>query len=148
MRARGLAAAVAALALGLGAAACGGQEVSNAAPATTPAITVSEDDLAGLTGGDDPALQDRNTDTTPDETSTTPAEGSTGDTSAPAPDTSSQTPAPAAETPAQTPAPDASAGTGDTGGATEEPPAADDGDSGDTGGAGFQDFCDQNPGAC
>lgn len=147
MRARALSVALAALALGAGVAACGGEQVSDRAPATTPPITVSEDDLAGLSGGDDSTLEDRTTSTT-DSTATTPDEeaAAPADTGAAAPDTGAatppaETPAPAAETPAETPA-------DDTGGATDDPAPAEEGDSGDTGGAGFQDFCQQNPGAC
>jgi hypothetical protein len=150
MRSRPLAAAFASLLLGAGLGACGGEQVSEDQPRSTPEITVSENDLAGLSGGSDPTLQDRDTSTstTPTTTSTTPSDtgssSSSGDTGGAAPSTATPDTGGSTATPPQ-PAPS----TPDTGGATQDQGGAtDNGDSGDTGGAGFEDFCQQNPGAC
>jgi cytoskeletal protein RodZ len=145
VRSRSLVAALAALLLGAGLGACGGERVSEDVPKTTPEITVSEEDLAGLSGGSDPTLEDRSTSTTSTTTSTTPSDTSSPPSSGSAapstatPDAGGATPAPAEPAPTT---PDTGGATQDQGGATDE------GDSGDTGGAGFEDFCQQNPGAC
>lgn len=148
MRARSIAAGLAALALGAGVAACGGTQVSEPAPSTTPEITVSDEDLVGLSG-EDAALTEDTTSTT-STTSTTPDTSSSSST-----DTSGTAATPDTATPAPAPAPADTGGTAtpapapsDTGG-TATPDTGDTADdTGDTGGAGFDDFCAQNPGAC
>jgi cytoskeletal protein RodZ len=148
-RASRIAAAVAALVLGAGVAACGGQQVSEPVPSTLPEITVSEEDVVGLGGGADAALSDTSTTDTSTTATTPDTSGSTvtPDTSGTAvtPDTGvTGTPTP---TPTPTEEPAAPA-TGDTGGTATPPADGTTGDTGGTGGAGFDDFCAQNPGAC
>jgi hypothetical protein len=122
--------------LGIAAGACGGASVSVDVPSTVPVLTVP----TGTTPTDDTST----TSTTSTSTSTT----ATTDTTAQAPAQQ----APAQQTPAQSQQqaqPDSSSG----GAApqtsqpqTQQQQAPD--TSGGTGGAEFEDYCKQNPGAC
>ena len=126
--------------LGIAAGACGGSSVSVDVPRTTPVLTVP----TGTTPTDDGASTTSTTSTSTTSTSTTdttaqaPAQSQTpAQSSTPAPqqqqaqpDSSSGGAAPQSSQPAQTQA--------------QTAPSS----SGGTGGAEFDDFCKQSPGAC
>jgi hypothetical protein len=149
MRVRTLAVVVAAIAA-LGLAGCGGDSsVGDPVPKSTPDLTVppgAEVLAGGATGTDTTSTTSTSTTSTTDTTGTTtaPSAGAGGTTTA--------TPAaPAAPTQTQAPSGGTGAGAGSgggtggggTGGGTSG------GTGGGTGGTGdFNEFCQQNPGAC
>ena len=122
-------------AAGLALGACGSGTVSSDEPKATPPLTVPR--TPGDTGGRvlvNPSETAQSGSSTTETTSTTTSGGTTTTT---APSTS--TPAPTQTTPQQSggqPAPG-----GQTGGGTQTTQAP-------SGGAQFEDFCKQNPGAC
>src|SRR3954470_4144495 len=138
-------AAVSVLGLGLGA--CGSTTVDEQVPKTVPAITVPEDAFAGAPTS---TSTTDTTSTSTTSTTTTPTTATPGATGA-----GTATPsAPAAGTGGGA-TPQTGGGTAQGGGATPQTGAGGGGTAqgggtggGQGGGAGFQGFCQQNPGAC
>ena len=132
---------IALAAAGVGLGACGSGTVSSDEPKATPPLTVPR--TPGDTGGRilvNPSEQTGQSTTSTTTTTTTPASGGTTTTTAPAP----STPAPTVTAPPQSGgqvAPGTQTGGGTGGGGTQTTQAP-------SGGAQFQDFCNQNPGAC